>query len=65
MTSEEEEAINQEFAESTRIIIPADDWEDFCEWLDAPPRELPRLKRLLQEPSIFDIHDDRSDGGKD
>ncbi len=28
-------------------------WEAFQAALDAPPRDLPRLKRLLNEPGIF------------
>lgn len=57
MSTENEKPIDQEFAESTPIIIPAECWEDFCKWLNAPPRELPRLKRLLQEPSVFNGED--------
>jgi uncharacterized protein (DUF1778 family) len=29
-------------------------WKAFIEALDAPPRPLPRLKRLLKEPGFFD-----------
>jgi uncharacterized protein (DUF1778 family) len=29
-------------------------WKEFIAALDAPPRPLPRLKRLLREPSFFD-----------
>lgn len=29
-------------------------WKAFLAALDAPPRELPRLKRLLKEPGFFD-----------
>jgi len=28
-------------------------WEAFIAALDAPPRDLPRLRRLLREPSVF------------
>lgn len=29
-------------------------WKAFLDALDAPPRPLPRLKRLLKEPAFFD-----------
>ena len=29
-------------------------WDAFIAALDAPPRRHPRLKRLFQEPSVFD-----------
>ena len=29
-------------------------WKAFIAALDAPPRPLPRLERLLKEPSFFD-----------
>ncbi len=34
--------------------LDADQWQAFLDALDAPPRPLPRLKRLLTEPSIFE-----------
>ena len=37
--------------------LDADKWAEFMAALDAPTRELPRLKRLLNEPSIFSGHD--------
>ncbi|TIQ34833.1 MAG: DUF1778 domain-containing protein [Mesorhizobium sp.] len=33
--------------------LNADKWAEFMAALDAPPRDLPHLKRLLSEPSIF------------
>jgi len=29
-------------------------WKEFLAALDAPPRSMPRLKRLLKEPSVFE-----------
>jgi uncharacterized protein (DUF1778 family) len=40
-------------ASRTQFSIPEDKWIKFNEMLDAPPRDLPELKRLLAEPSIF------------
>jgi len=34
--------------------LNAEQWEAFMAALDAPPRELPRVKRLFSEPSIFE-----------
>ena len=41
-------------ADRTRFGLDADRWQAFLEALDAPPRELPRLARLFQEPSVFE-----------
>lgn len=36
--------------------LDAERWTVFLEALDAPPRRLPRLKKLLQTPSVFERH---------
>jgi uncharacterized protein (DUF1778 family) len=36
------------------FYVDAETYDRFVEALDAPPREHPRLKRLLTEPSVFD-----------
>ncbi len=33
--------------------IPPEKWDAFVEALDAPPRDLPRLRKLLTEPGVF------------
>jgi uncharacterized protein (DUF1778 family) len=38
----------------TRFGLDADQWKAFLAALDAPPRNLPRLNRLFQEPSVFE-----------
>jgi uncharacterized protein (DUF1778 family) len=38
----------------TRSGLDADQWKTFLKALDAPPRELPRMKRSLHEPSVFE-----------
>ncbi|WP_165227257.1 DUF1778 domain-containing protein [Aquisphaera insulae] len=45
---------DETLADRTRFGLDAERWTRFLEALDAPPRELPRLGRLLQEPSVFD-----------
>lgn len=39
--------------------LPADQWDAFISALDAPPVDLPRLRKLLNEPSVFS-NDNRS-----
>lgn len=40
-------------ADRRSFVLDADRWAAFQAALDAPPREMPRLRRLLDEPSIF------------
>ena len=48
------EAAQQVLAEQVDIIMPPAEWQAFCKALDAPPRPIPALKKLLTEASIFD-----------
>jgi uncharacterized protein (DUF1778 family) len=41
-------------ADRTRFGLNAAQWKAFLNALDAPPRDLPRLRRLFQEPSVFE-----------
>jgi len=41
-------------ADRNRFGLDADRWKAFLEALDAPPRDLPRLSRLLHDPSVFE-----------
>lgn len=41
-------------ADRRHFGLNAEEWEAFMAALDAPPRELPRVKRLFSEPSIFE-----------
>jgi uncharacterized protein (DUF1778 family) len=41
-------------ADRTHFGLSEDRWKAFLEALDAPSRDLPRLGRLLREPSVFD-----------
>jgi uncharacterized protein (DUF1778 family) len=38
----------------TRFGLNVEQWKAFLAALDAPSRELPRLKRLFQKPSVFE-----------
>jgi uncharacterized protein (DUF1778 family) len=42
-------------ADRTRFGLDAERWKAFLDALDAPPRDLPRLERLMREPSIFEL----------
>jgi uncharacterized protein (DUF1778 family) len=44
-------------AERRHFGLDAERWAAFMAALDAPARELPRMQRLLSEPSIFDDPD--------
>src|SRR5438093_5300428 len=48
------EAAQQVLAEQVDIVMPPREWDAFCKALDAPPRPIPALKKLLTEASIFD-----------
>jgi uncharacterized protein (DUF1778 family) len=37
-----------------RFVLDERQWKEFLAALDAPPRPMPRLKRLLNEPSVFE-----------
>jgi len=41
-------------ADQTRFVLPPDKWAAFNAALDAPPKELPALKRLFEKPSVFE-----------
>jgi uncharacterized protein (DUF1778 family) len=34
--------------------MPLEQWEAFCQALDAPPKRIPALAQLLNRPSVFD-----------
>ncbi len=48
------EAAQQVLAEQVDIVMPPAEWDAFCKALDAPPRMIPALKKLLTEPGVFD-----------
>jgi len=50
------EAAQQVLAEQVDIVMPPAEWDAFCKALDAPPRQIPALKKLLTQASVFDGH---------
>lgn len=47
-------AAEDALADRQRFTLPPDRWAAFVEALDRPPRSLPRLRALLQEPGPLD-----------
>jgi uncharacterized protein (DUF1778 family) len=45
---------NEALADRSIFGLDAAHWKAFLAALDAPPRSLPRLKRLFREPGFFD-----------
>ena len=45
---------HQILADQTHFYLSPGKWEEFCAALDAPPKDLPALRKLLTEPSVFD-----------
>lgn len=41
-------------ADRRLFLLDDDQWDAFMAALDAPPQPMPRLERLLSEPSILD-----------
>lgn len=41
-------------ADQVQFDLPEDRWQAFCDALDAPPKDIPALRKLLTEPSVFD-----------
>lgn len=47
-------AAQQILADQAHFYLSPGKWDEYCAALDAPPRELPELRKLLREPSVFD-----------
>jgi uncharacterized protein (DUF1778 family) len=47
-------AAQQVLAEQAHFALPPDRWQAFCAALDAPPQDIPALRKLLTEPGVFD-----------
>lgn len=48
------DAAEQVLADRTEFRLSADQWSRFVEALDAPVRPLPRLRHLLESPTVLD-----------
>jgi uncharacterized protein (DUF1778 family) len=49
-------AAQQVIADQVQFRLPKKRWKEFCEALDAPPRTIPALRKLLTKPSLFDAN---------
>ena len=45
---------NETLADQRVWTLNAEQWKKFQEALDAPPRDLPELRKLLREESVFE-----------
>ena len=61
VTIDDDVEIDSASADQAHFALPPDRWQAFCEALDAPPRDIPALRKLLTEGSVFD---DRRDADR-
>ena len=47
-------AAQQVIADQVQFKLPKKQWKEFCDALDAPPKKIPALRRLLTRPGLFD-----------
>jgi uncharacterized protein (DUF1778 family) len=43
-------------ADQVQFTLPKRQWKQFCDALDAPPKPIPALRRLLTKPGLFDAN---------
>ena len=48
------DAAQQVIADQVDLVMSPAEWERFRKALDAPPRSIPTLKKLLTQQSVFD-----------
>jgi uncharacterized protein (DUF1778 family) len=48
-------------ADRRLFLLDDKQWDEFIAALDAPPRPMPRMERLLREPSILEQQSPRDD----
>lgn len=48
------EAARQVLSDNARFVLTKLDWDEFCAALDAPPKDIPALRALLTQPSVFE-----------
>ncbi|MGK5093066.1 DUF1778 domain-containing protein [Deltaproteobacteria bacterium TL4] len=41
-------------AQKNHFVLSEEEWSTFCDALDAPPKDISGLKKLLMEPGVFD-----------
>ena len=48
------ETAHEILAQKNHFVLSEKQWNMFCETLDAPPKDIPELKKLLTKPGVFD-----------
>jgi predicted DNA-binding antitoxin AbrB/MazE fold protein len=54
LTIDDETDIAAVSADQVHFVLPPDRWQAFCEALDAPPKDIPVLRKLLADKGLFD-----------
>ena len=49
-------AAQQVIADQVQFRLPKKQWKEFCDVLDAPPKTIPALRRLLTKPGLFNAN---------
>ena len=49
-------AAQQVIADQAHFKLSKKQWKTFCDALDAPPKAIPALRRLLTKPGLFDAN---------
>lgn len=57
LLQQEFEAGQDIVSDQAHFSLSPEKWDPFCAALDAPPRALRGLRKLLSEPSVFDEAD--------
>src|SRR5262245_23304758 len=47
-------AAQQVIADQVQFRLPKKQWKEFCDALDAAPKTIPALRKLLNRPGLFD-----------
>ena len=51
------QAAQQILAGQRHFYLSPEKWDEFCAALDAPPKELPALRKLLTEPGVSPLNE--------
>ena len=49
-------AAQQVIADQVQFRLPKKQWKEFCDALDAPPKTIPDLRKLLTTPGLFNAN---------
>ncbi|HWG45084.1 MAG TPA: antitoxin AF2212-like protein [Gemmataceae bacterium] len=60
VTIAEEASVSSDVADQVHFVLSPERWQAFCDALDASPKAIPALRKLLTEASLFDGHGNAS-----